>query len=87
MTEPGQPAKTRTEAAMEHLCLQLGSERAWRMAYEMELKWRKAEGALAELRKEMGRLERRLELRRFGRGGKRKRAKAVAKGKRGRAGK
>jgi hypothetical protein len=53
----------------------------------MELKWRKAEGALAELRKEMGRLERRLELRRFGRGGKRKRAKAVAKGKRGRAGK
>lgn len=50
MSEAKQAMKdTLTGAAFESLCLQVGSERAWRMAYEWELKYRDAMRKVHEL--------------------------------------
>ena len=64
-----------TQQAFEHLSLQMGSERAWRLAFEMELRWRKAEAKIAELRKEIARLEHERHGRRVRRLPRRKRGK------------
>ena len=46
-------AKTQTQQALENLSMQIGSERAWRMAFEMELRWRKAAARVVELEQEL----------------------------------